>query len=439
MHQCRNAPMQECKNSGMQECTNAGMQECTLLPYYLVTFYYLYFMELFIKILYVLPVYQSVMLAILLYASGRQERGYSKRIMGAFLVFTAIYFSFNLLFILKGYEALLNLYFLILPIILVFIPLFYLYLESITDPDFHFRKQQLFHFLPAILFLLLKTPYFFATDQERLAYITHGFRQPEMSPVIYYLFILYLLGIYVVCNLQLAYYVYRSLKLFHRHQVYIANRFSYTEHTSLRWIKTLIFCFVVFIIIIELLYIFGIRKHPAARIFYNIFMLGISLFAGYHALMQKDIKKGKPITDNDENEIMVEVPVPVPGKVKYSGSSLTAEQKEILTEKLEKLMREGKVYTNNELIIEDVALLMETNSKYLSQILNEAYKKNFYTFINCYRVEEAKRLMEEDKVLKYSIHGISQMAGFASKSSFNEAFKNIEGTTPSEYRKKLVS
>ena len=123
-------------------------------------------------------------------------------------------------------------------------------------------------------------------------------------------------------------------------------------------------------------------------------------------------------------------------KSKYSGSSLSSEQKEILILKLEALVHDEKIYTLNDLSIEQVARRLETNSKYISQILNEHYGKNFFTFINTYRVEEAQRLLVDDNTRKYSIIGIARMAGFSSKSSFNEAFRRIAGMTPSEYLEK---
>jgi AraC-like DNA-binding protein len=381
----------------------------------------------------VLPIYQSAILAILLFTSGSRESCCSKLIMGAFLSTTGIYFSFNLLYSLSSFDLLKKLYFLILPIILAFIPLFYLYLESITTPGFHFRKKQLWHFLPAAIFFILMSPYFFATEHEKYLYINHDFIRPGMSPVILYLLIVYISGTYLVSNLQLGYYVYRSLQLFHRHKIYIVNRFSYTENIHLDWIKSLIFCFVVFFLINELLYITGIKQHLFSGIFYNVSMLGVILFAGYHGMEQKNLEK----EEKEETEIQAEISAEVPEKIKYSGSSLTVAQKKALIAKLELLILDEKIYTNKELSIEDVAQRLETNSKYISQILNEHYQKNFFTYINTYRVEEAQRLLSSDKTRKYSILGIAQMAGFTSKSSFYEAFKNITGTTPNEFRKKL--
>ena len=388
-------------------------------------------MELFIKILYALPVYQSALFIILLFSSSKREKGYSKLIMGTFLSTLLIYFSFNLLYALKVYDALVILYFLIPPIILVFVPLFYLYLESATTPGFTLRTQLLIHFLPAAIFLLLQLPYFLASPQERYSNILFGDNQPFISPIIGYVHKIYIVGIYMVCNLQIMYYLYRSFQLFTRHKNYIANRYSYTENISVGWVKALIFSFVIFILVNELLFLFGIKHNPIARVFYNISMLVIILFTGYHGLMQKDLGREKII----ENE---EIAESIPQKIKYSGSTLKDAQKQDLITKLEILMLEEKVYTNNELSIDDVAQRLKTNSKYISQILNEHYQKNFFGFINAYRIKEAQRLLSEDKSRKYSVIGIAMMSGFASKTSFNETFKNIVGTTPSEFRKSTL-
>ena len=66
-------------------------------------------------------------------------------------------------------------------------------------------------------------------------------------------------------------------------------------------------------------------------------------------------------------------------------------------------------------------------------------KTNFYKFINKFRVEKFKRLVESGDASKYTIMGLAHKAGFNSKSSFYEAFKLIEGTTPLQYLKNLES
>jgi AraC-like DNA-binding protein len=121
---------------------------------------------------------------------------------------------------------------------------------------------------------------------------------------------------------------------------------------------------------------------------------------------------------------------------KYAGSGLTRQQKMQLIHKLENLMTNEKIFINSDLSIEDVALRLDTRTKNVSQIINEHYQRNFYNFINQYRIAEAQRLLNTKEFEKYSILGIAQSVGFVSKSTFNTAFKRHTGVTPSEFKQK---
>jgi AraC-like DNA-binding protein len=61
-------------------------------------------------------------------------------------------------------------------------------------------------------------------------------------------------------------------------------------------------------------------------------------------------------------------------------------------------------------------------------------KKSFYDVINSYRVEEAKRLLLDEKNRNYTILSVGFEAGFNSKTTFNTVFKKFTGVTPTEYR-----
>ena len=69
----------------------------------------------------------------------------------------------------------------------------------------------------------------------------------------------------------------------------------------------------------------------------------------------------------------------------------------------------------------------------MSGFLNKNLNQNFYSYINSLRVEEAKKLLIENRGGKYSIEGIGYMAGFNSKTTFNTVFKAQTGMSPSEY------
>ena len=70
--------------------------------------------------------------------------------------------------------------------------------------------------------------------------------------------------------------------------------------------------------------------------------------------------------------------------------------------------------------------------------INEQLGKNFYDFINAYRVEAFKAKLQDPKFAAYSILGVALESGFKSKSSFNAIFKKVTGMTPSQYKKGLV-
>jgi AraC-like DNA-binding protein len=185
-------------------------------------------------------------------------------------------------------------------------------------------------------------------------------------------------------------------------------------------------------------------------------MLLITLLVAYYSLTQKELKvmpvpsflehqqfdnqeieslKGVNNNLSPESSVVEQefVVIESSNPEKYAGSTLQEELKTKLVEGLIKLMEEEKIFRNPSLSLDDVAMKLNTNTKYISQAINVHFGKNFYHFINYYRIEEAKRLMINNENLKYSIYGIAQMVGFGSKSSFNTAFKRFSGTTPSDF------
>ncbi len=113
---------------------------------------------------------------------------------------------------------------------------------------------------------------------------------------------------------------------------------------------------------------------------------------------------------------------------------------EVLKELLDKLhqkMEEEKVYLQMDLSIHKLAQLMDTNTSYLSKIINEYYQQNYNSYINKYRIRAAQEMMHKETYRKYTIEAIAHECGFKSKSSFNEAFKKMSGLTPGYYLQKI--
>ncbi len=121
---------------------------------------------------------------------------------------------------------------------------------------------------------------------------------------------------------------------------------------------------------------------------------------------------------------------------KYQGSNLTPDETISCLQKITHLMEVDKAFKDAELSLELLADKCGQSPRNLSRIINEQTGKNFYEFVNTYRVKEAQKLLVHPQYRSKSILEISFEVGFNSKSAFNRAFKAFTDLTPSQYKKK---
>ncbi len=120
-------------------------------------------------------------------------------------------------------------------------------------------------------------------------------------------------------------------------------------------------------------------------------------------------------------------------KKKYAVSKVIGIDVESIILKLQKIMVEQELYKEENITLSAVAERMNVNFQQLSEILNNQIKKNFNTYINEFKVEEAKRLLIQEPAI--SVIHIAFMVGFNSLRTFNRVFGRNTGYTPIDYRK----
>lgn len=103
------------------------------------------------------------------------------------------------------------------------------------------------------------------------------------------------------------------------------------------------------------------------------------------------------------------------------------------SQKLKQLLTSEKPYLNPELTRKDLADNLGLSEVYVSSILKNGLQTSFYKLINSYRVKEAILLIEKGKLNQITIEALAKEVGFKSKSTFNKAFKEETGTTPSAF------
>ncbi len=124
-------------------------------------------------------------------------------------------------------------------------------------------------------------------------------------------------------------------------------------------------------------------------------------------------------------------------KANYEKSRITGLDVNVICTRLHELMRDEKVFADEDLSLRDLAGELGISPHQLSEILNEKIKKNFNTFVNEYRIAEAKTILIEEP--QRSILSIGIAVGFNSNTTFCTVFSKITGDSPSHYRKQKLN
>ena len=207
-----------------------------------------------------------------------------------------------------------------------------------------------------------------------------------------------------------------------RYQKFLLDNYSSISGKSLRWLRNLVVTVLAIMIVwlcSHIQFILGYENEAT----YTFVSLGLILFLfwmGYFVILQYPLFRPVPY-----HEIKMG---PTPLK-KLSPKTNEYHQNLI------QLMEEDAVYMDTELTLSMLAEKLTISPGYLSQIINEKENKNFFEFVNQYRIDAAKRKLMDADYNQYSIMGIALESGFSSKSTFNALFKKYTGQTPSSFKK----
>ncbi|MBN2274347.1 MAG: AraC family transcriptional regulator [Bacteroidales bacterium] len=294
---------------------------------------------------------------------------------------------------------------------LLFNPAFYLYISSLTNKDFHLKYIQLLHLLPFLFFevgayVIQET---IAVQSFLRSDTTLGFR----------------LAFGVANIISYVVYNYLSLRQVIQHRKNIFNEFSTIEnYISLGWLLFIIvfyttYCSVSFIIGITV--VFQGTNLVLPHIFNYAALLFLIYALGFYGLWQKPIFT--KITDEEMQQ-------------RYKYSALSMRKKKDIKNKIIGFFDDTKPYLQSDLNMDILSEALQVPKHHLTEVLNTEIGKNFFQFVNGYRVEAVKAMLADKKNF-YSIEAIGYECGFNSKSSFFTVFKNLTGQTPLEYRNSL--
>lgn len=115
---------------------------------------------------------------------------------------------------------------------------------------------------------------------------------------------------------------------------------------------------------------------------------------------------------------------------------IRAELADELYDKIMNILIIEKKYKDPNYSARDLAKELNTNTRYLSAVINSRFGMNYSCLVNEYRIKEALHLLVDKRYADKNVEEISAMVGFSNRQSFYAAFYKNTGETPNGYRKR---
>lgn len=370
----------------------------------------------FFEILIIIGISQGLLTSFLLLTSKENQQ--SKRILGITIL---VFCSANLKVILHTSGLWNNEYFRYFPVgmELLLPPLVYLYVLSLTETQFEFKKRHLWHFVIGCSYTFYDIlVYLFALGEETMA----AKRQIAAQ---FYFDQSNLIEDYLIVILTISYIGLGGKRIFD-YISWLKQFKQYKAFPIYRWLKSLIIWSSILGSILltnQLLSSFSIAmEEPMYRWrFFNLFLAFVTYYLGFMGYKNDSLK------------------------VHLSQTSLTSlakrlSQKQIqeIEEKLIEQLDQKAIYLDGSLTLKQLASELGVTSENLSLVVNHKFEMGFRDLLNSYRVNRVKQRLTETAGSKSSMLDIALESGFNSQASFYRAFKKHEGISPKAYMEKLA-
>jgi AraC-like DNA-binding protein len=293
-------------------------------------------------------------------------------------------------------------------------PLLYWYVSSVLYRDFHFRRWDLAHLIPAaVMGVLLIWQYYLLPLEAQVAAMA------DLS------FMWSPLMTWMVTGWHASVIIYGSicLAMLWQYRKELHQQYANVEDRERGWLTWIILGFMIIAtwrllvhlvgseIDTELANILGIASNYITFVFVtSLVFISIRYTHLFSGLAPSKPDDGTAPPFKDEN-----------------------------IRRIERAMEQDELYLDADITMESLARHVSLPERTVSRILNQHFGKNFFEFINHHRVEKAKQLLAHPGHQGWTILRVLAESGFTSKSTFNAIFKKQVGQTPSQYRKQYIN
>jgi AraC-like DNA-binding protein len=396
-------------------------------------------MSILTQYLHVIGVFQGLLLAGILIFGAKTST--ASRILGTLCLLLALHFlgpfiylerEINVLSPLIGFQ--------------VFLPasfgaILYLYCRhAIIDRSF--TLKDLWHLLPLVVCYLLNIEFFLSSPEVKLDVVLHGTENLKNLKIAE-----------AIVSMQAFVYLGLSMLMVRRFQNKANQTLSNFNPEMFSWLWKLLFLVLVIWSLKEMM---GTAEYPflfytAGNVLTIVLIYSIAMAQWRNPVLFKIAQLNTSAIAQEElassNIILSEEVAAIEASIETKSITADASSatnsgaldpsiRSSLLKVVRENMQEQQIYLDNQLTLTRLAEIVGISTHHLSEVLNQHEGKNFYQFVNEYRVNYICEKMKHDKEIK--ILDLAMSAGFSSRSTFNAVFKQFVKLTPSQYRKQLA-
>ncbi len=326
------------------------------------------------------------------------------------------------------------------PLFLLAGPVLYFYIRGLLRDDYRLNPSDWWHFIPAILLLINITPHLFSSFEAKIEYANRVLQTPSeivnykylyLPATLKFLFRPFIGLIYVAVCIRLIYLKFKDERPSNKQTKLI---FSWTIflifNTLLVYISFLVFT----------IYSYQTQDYKVAEIkgFYflisslvGLILLNISLLFFpniLYGLPQLDyiISTKHKFLDEEAKELI---------KKNARSFEISSEKLNLLEVKIQQYCL-TQPYLSPEFSLSTMSADLDIPVHHLSYYFNEYMSVNFNTWKNDHKINYVIDLIEKGSNELLTLDALAKQAGFGSRTTFFNAFKQKMGLTPSEYLNK---
>jgi AraC-like DNA-binding protein len=391
-----------------------------------------------------------ILSVILLYFNARKYR--SSIYLGLFFLGVSLYSLYHFALISSKSVTLVSLFLLTIPIFSSFFyligPMLYWYVRSVLTDKHYLKKNDIWHFLPMIIYLISAIPNFFtpwSLKMEAARAIVENvgamqqFKPTLLSEIFSYPIMFLSRPVFIlVYNLW-------AIIIFIRFLMYSSTSSVLSRQNFMtKWLSFLLGSLLI-LIVSHILLVIDLTL-AGSQVFFTLTSLQIGAAAGLTVLLISPfffpgILYGLPRLPERKVIFMSETGniKPMPAVDRKTETHFESDYLMIIQNKAEMCMKELQPYLQADCNLAYFSKLTKIPVHHLAYYFREEKKQTFNDYRNEWRIKHAKNLIKEGKNAELTLEAIGLLSGFSSRNTFFTAFKKAEGISPGSYAAKFAA